>query len=662
MSGLLLAALVLAAAPVSDAGAAAGYQLYPVRGLFLPADEGRARIDPDFRAALSEAVQGAFEEKFRQRFPQSAQTISERNQRRTFAVSMQVARASRYTVAKLDGTTDLYLPVTASLYFTNVMTGEVLFASTRTTIATASVLPAQAQAGSARVVALFGQTLLGVMADLIADAGVRFTPTIIEAKVLKRWESLAILNRGAAEGLARGDALTDAQGQELRVLYAGPSYAIASAALGSFEVGAVFARVTNRTLADFTKPRALALLETVPEGLPAETVVQLFSDALGAAPLSLVPVNPTFASVLRALGSQLDVSQEKLTQRELPGLFIRLHVPDPVVYERATNHEYQSLRVTEALAFAEVVDRSGRVLFATQGRDRIEDEITAGMALSLDARREIALKNALGALARRLTTDFKPLTARLELERGGEAPTVKDGLGRLAPGATVRAFRKLKVDGLEGEVLAPTWELEVGGTQEVTALTPLLPVFDGAPALQRGDVVLVEVAAGDSVHGQRLGPCGPADQLGDIALPGYDELAFNLFASGARVPFLSTGLPGAVARLLGSGAGFKQALVLREPQVGLCVQPAYKIGARELKCDERTCTDSVSVKVGFRLRTGGAAGAVKSSFALDTRMTTSALPRGSALETRDACLRADLLDEVLKLAPAAAAGLVKEKP
>lgn len=652
----LAAALSLWAA----AGApSAGYQLFPVRGVFFPPDEGRSHIDADFRTALKGVEPGSFAARFRQRFPQAATTISEKTQRRTFAVSLQVARASRYTVNKIDGTTDVYLPVTASLYFTNVMTGEVLFAVTRTTIKAASVRPADATAGSERVVALFGESFQSVVDDLIADAGQRFSPTVIEATVRARWNGLALVNRGTAEGLATGDALTDREGNELEVRFSGEHASVAAVTLGTFKEGDSFAKVTNRTLADFKKPRALVLVESVPASIPEELAVQLFSDALGAAPLSLVPVNRTFAAVLQSVGTQIDLSQEKLTQRELPSLFVRLHVPEPIVFERATNADYRTLRVTEALAFAEVVDRSGRVLYAGQGRDRIEDEITAGMALNVEARREIAVKNALLALARKLTTDFKPVAAQLQVIAGSPAAAVADPNGWLSLGETVHALRKLPaIEGLDGPLFAPTWELQVGVTEDTTPVSILVPLFAGAPPLEKGDVVQVEATGGGSSR-RSLGPCGPEDRLGELEVPGYGALAYNLFASGSRAPFHTAGLPEAVTRILREGAGFKAALHLSEPRVDACIQPAYKIGGREQHCDERSCADTVNVKVGFRLRAGSAA---PRSFALDTRMTSTALPPGTAEPVRMQCLTADLVDEILKLGPAAAAGLTKDKP
>jgi hypothetical protein len=659
----LLASTLLS---LGSALAAPGFQLYPVRGVFFPADDAAAsgRIDADFRTAIAAGQQPYFAAKFRERFPEAATTITEGSQRRTFAVSLQVARASRYVVAKPSGTVDLYLPVTASLYFTNVMTGEVLYAATRTTITTATLVPAEAVAGSERIVGLFTQTFHGVVDDLIADAHERFKPRTVSAKVVKSWKGLAVLDVGLGGGLSRDDSLSDDKGNELKVVHAGQDYAVAVPSLGTFTEKVPFSRVANGTLAEIKKPRMLPVVERSPTGFPEEALVQLFSDALGAAaPISLVPVNRTFAAVVQALSAQLDLSKEKLTQRELPSFFVRLHVPDPISYERSTNLAYQTVRVTEALAYAEVVDRAGRVLYSSYGRDHTEDEITRGIGLGLEARKEISIKNALLALAKRFGAEFKLETARLQLAEAGKQLTVKDDHGVLAAGAAVRAYRTVgAVEGLAGEVLAPIWELEVTVPGlESTELAAVLPVMTEAPPLQAGDVLIVEGASRIDARRRRFGPCGDAAQLGTVAINDYTDLAYNLFASSFSSPFYARGLGPRVEALVHGGTGFREALTFTEPRPDYCVQPAYKVSLLEPVCTETTCAAVASLRLGYRARSGSAEGEVKASSGMETRMTAAALLKNSAPGVTAAALEADLLDEVLKLAPPAAAGLAKEK-
>jgi len=68
-----------------------------------------------------------------------------------------------------------------------------------------------------------------------------------------------------------------------------------------------------------------------------------------------------------------------------------------------------------------------------------------------------------------------------------------------------------------------------------------------------------------------------------------------------------------------------------------------------------------TIKLGYRVRLGGADGPVKATAGMETKMTATALPRATPAEARAQALLGDLFDEVIKLAPAAAARLAQEK-
>lgn len=661
VAAILACGVALAGEPAPTSPTVArGYQLFPVRGVFFPA-ESSAHIDPDFNAAIAGGQQGYFEDAFRDRFPSAAKSITEGTQRRTFAVSLQIGRASKYAVPKPGGTVDLLLPVTASVYFTNVLTGEVLFTSTRTTVQPARVSADDAATGSAKLRELYLNAFRSVVDDLVGDAGERFRPSVVEAKVQKEWNGLAILAGGKDQRIGRDDVLIDAAGNELRVISASSAYAIAQPQLGTFAPGTTFSRVSSRTLAEIRKQRVLPLVEGSPEGMPEEMVLQVFSDALGAsAPVSLVPVNRTFAAVLRAVSAQIDLSKEKLTHRELPAYFVRLHVPEPTSFERPTNLAYKTVRLTDAIAYAEVVDRSGRVVFAAVGRDRIEDEITSGMDVDARARKEVAVKNALLALARKFDA-LKFESATVAITQGGTSLRAGDEHGVLAPGTTLRVYHSIGELGDLGEVRVPTWEVSVTATSADGAeLSTTLPIVAGVPAPEKGDVLILDAAGPGLARRNRLGPCGGNEQLGSVALPGYGDLALNLFAAASRAPFYVGGLSERVGALVHGGTGFKEDLRVADPAVDLCVQPVHKITRGESKCSGEACADVVQVAVGYRLLMGGRDGSVKASNARTLPLTAAALPVSTPAEARERSLRADLMEQVIRLAPEATVGLVKQ--
>ncbi|MBL0276417.1 MAG: hypothetical protein IPQ24_10045 [Anaeromyxobacter sp.] len=659
-----LAALLLLAVG-GPAGAAPGaLQLFPVRGVYLARAAGEGRpdlIDPDFRAALGEVERAYFAERFRTRFPGAAATMDEKNARRTFAVSLQVARASKYLAAKVNGTWDLLLPVTGSIYFTNVGTGEVLYASTRTIITTASIGSEDTVPGAPRVVALFAETFRKVADDLVEGAAARFAPVTVSARVRGVWHGLAILDAGADDGLAETDQFSNEDGDDLEVISVAPRHAVARPLVRPPSVGAVVHKVLNGTLADVKKPRVLALVDEAPPGFPDEALVQLFADALGAAaPVSLVPVNRSFAEVIKTLTSTTGLSQERLRQRQVPEFFVRLHVPPPVSFERPTNLEYKQLRVTEALAFAELVDATGRILFTAVGRDRLEDEITGGMALPLPARLEVAVKNSLLDLARQFGR-LRMGRSDLALGGAGSDLTVVDPGGVLAEGKPARAFRSIgAVDGISGEVLVPIWQLQVVEVADgVAHLAPGIELVPGVGPPRAGDRLLLDGVDARRVTRRRIGSCGAADQLGAVQVARFEDLALGLFAASYAAPVYSRGLGEAIGSLVRAGSGFKDDLRVSEPPLDLCLQAVTKIDPGAATCDEQACADVTALLVGYRLRAPGG-GEVQAKTGMGTRITGRSLPVGTPAPARAAARQADVMDELLKVTPAAAAAFSQQ--
>ena len=131
----LIAAFAFAGS-VQQVQAAPSVGLYVVPGIFFDDDAARgaaqsssasSKIDPGFRSSLDIGQTVAWlQQRTQAHFPALEATIDSKNRLRTLALSVQVTRVSRYQIDKTDGTTDIYLPITLSVYFSNPVTGEVL--------------------------------------------------------------------------------------------------------------------------------------------------------------------------------------------------------------------------------------------------------------------------------------------------------------------------------------------------------------------------------------------------------------------------------------------------------------------------------------------------------------------------------------------------------
>lgn len=662
MRSLVFAAALLAAVP---AVAAPAFQVYPVRGLFFTREAGAALIDEDFSKSEAADLGAYFEKKFRAAFPEAAKTIDDTNKRRTFAVSLQVARASVFLVPKPPTqVVDVYLPMTASLYFTNVMTGEILFAATRTDVPLGSILDTDVKAeGHPRIRGLFGRYFHELTDELIDDARKQFNPKTTFAQVRSEWNGLGILDQGERAGVATDDSFVDDQGNELRVVSVGPTYAIARAELGKIVGGGKYSRVSNATMAEIHKPRVLAFIDESPAQLPREALLQLFSDALGAkSPVSLLPVNSTFAEVLKSVATHAEISQDQVRQRELPDLFLRLHVYEPISFNAPTDKAYKSRRITQAIAFAEVQDRSGRVLFAASGRDRVQDEVVNNIAIDAGSRREIVVKNALIDLAKKFATGFQVKRLEVPVVEGSKTEvTLKDDVGALNVGAAVRIFHDIgRIDGIADSVRVPIWEVEIDEAGATPHGKLSLPITETSPAPVKGDVIVFEGVSTGRPARVRLGPCGAPEKLGAVDFPGYEPLMQNLFAANSPAPFYASGLATHVSSLLNASCGFKSELPFKEPKTELCVQTVHRIDSGEQACSDEGCADKLSVRLTYRIKKG-AAGEVVTKHGLEAQVKGTTLPTATLAPDRAASIRADLTDEALELGPQITAAFAADK-
>jgi hypothetical protein len=436
-------------------------------------------------------------------------------------------------------------------------------------------------------------------------------------------------------------------------LSAGPTYSIAKIQLGVFSNGTSYSKVSNQTLAEIRKPRVLALIDKAPGDFPESTLIQLLSDALGAkSSISLVPVNKTFQSVLTTFASKVDISQEKLRQRELPNFFFRLSIPEPIEYEVPTNLSHKTRRIYEAIALGSLVDRSGRVLYAGIGKNTIEDEVTAGITFNSAARREIVVKNALVDLSNRFARDMKFSDAEATTTRLSDTQiAIRDDHGMLARGSNWRLYRSIgSVNGIKGDVRVPTWEIAVQDVIENQAHASLdLPIVDGAPKPEAGDVVFLNGVSGDGfVTRKRFNAC-PEQKLGALTIPGYGDIAQNIFASKFKAAYFTSGLSEKVAELVRAGSGFKSDLKIPNIPADYCVEPVYRVDPSDPKCTNDSCADVANMRLTYRIHVGGISGEIKVRQGLETKMVAATLPKASTPVAKTAALLADMIDEAITL-------------
>jgi hypothetical protein len=283
-------------------------------------------------------------------------------------------------------------------------------------------------------------------------------------------------------------------------------------------------------------------------------------------------------------------------------------VPPARQYTLPTNLAYKTQQSYQAWAFAELLSRDGRVLYAADVTQRIDDTVTDKAGFNAAARREVVLKNALNDLADRFGKEvrFQPLSLKVTAA-AADSFQIDDAAGALQNGDTIRVYHGIGKPGpLTEEALVPTWDATVTGRDgsRVTA-TPVLPIAGKPPRPEAGDVVLAESVAGAGGGGQRLAYC-PAEksQIGSVAMDRFNLLAYAGAAS-ARVVMINPALADLVKGRVGGQSGFARDLSLRPGTYDRCIEALYRIDPRERKCEDGSCAQGYNVRLAYRQRAGG---------------------------------------------------------
>lgn len=655
-----LAALLLAGA-CGAALAGADARVFPVAGVFWT--ENNTAIDQRYlraqdTAKLAQQVKAALDAAFSGRIG----VLNKQTAGDTFAVSFHLTRMASYTAKKADRNVELRTPVTGSIYFTNVVTGEILFTATSTNAAIALLAP-QALEGVGRQAEedkLYTASLTALIEQLSKKAGADFQPRAIEANVTGNSNGLLLLSAGYKQGLQSGDNLEDERGNLIKVVYAGGNYAAAQVVLADdVRTGATFHKFVVGKIDGRLRPRAAVVTGQVPAGFSAEYLTQLFSEELGAkAPLTMVQVNPGFASLLNAVVQKADLSNKSTAQRDTPDLLIRLRIGEPVQYETTTNLNFQSTRGVAAEAYAELIDTSGRVLFAASGRDSQKTTVTNGLDLAPAARREIAIKNALLTLAQSMgnMAEAKPDTAKV-VRAGADGvfvSTPEQVYAGKAPGYVLHPTQ-FTVGGKTMTLPFPLYEAvaeQRAGTE--TRLGNLLPLTKDKPAVAPGDLFEVLRLGTAPKSATAFSLCPDSENLGSVTTPQFDNLASVALAQAMPGQYYAADVRKLADETISVRNGFNSNLQWDIPAVRTCIQPVQRVDAGAEECGE-ACQKSMTARYTLRVRTDNVVGA---KLGLESKFRSSGYQKSSGAADVAQMIQLDVIDEAQKLLSGLATKLV----
>lgn len=551
-------------------------------------------------------------------------TVKTRNQ--TWVVSTEVVRASRYTVNK-GSTVDVFLPITVSLKITNILSGEVLFSRSHTEIQPTSFIAADIDNDITKeAIRKQYKTLLKTsLESVIQQASQSFKPAQIGTKVQKAWKGYLILDKGLDAGIGNSDELVQSDGSSIRVIHAEANYAVAIPILGNdIRKDTLFEKIATSTRNAVRKPKALLADIHVPAGASANLVEQLFSDNLGEAAFSLIPINNRFSQLSQEISQETDLSQDHIAGldtgksananfRPLPELFLRVSVAEPLVYSINSASGDVQHRVVESRVYGDMLDNTGRVVFSTQAKDIIEENIPKGIGFDTESRIEVTTKNALLELAKQFTNNIKFNRFSLKVDNTKEDTfDVLDASGQLQVGAAIKVFRQVKADDIDA--LIPLWEARVEQRNGDVALARLLLPINSMPEQtlkpKSNDIVLLDTASQGGAGGLAFCKDSPNAPNGSLNTGNLPEQVYFTIAGRSGKPIYGgfssyTGqksLTDAISKLT-TNTGFRSAVspIFYYPQGRGCLFTHYQASITEDSCANNSDAANCDLKVNLTL-------------------------------------------------------------
>jgi hypothetical protein len=646
----------------AQADAESEARVYPLQAFFHN-DRADSKLHPAFLslvAAYTPAKLGEFLHKeMHKAFAGHTGALDRHSMGRTFVASVHVGRATAYRVDKGNGNAEVVATVGASLYFTNVQTGEILKTVTETVVSRAVVANAQPQDVVARQ--QFDRALRELMKTLVERGAKEFKPTALDVKITDLPGDLLVLDTGYRRGVQLGDLLSDDASQLIRVVYTAADYAVAKRELANqLQPGAVFRKYLSQAADGRVRPRTVIYVESQPADYGREYLAQMFAELLGdKAPLSIVAVSTSFAQLLDTVTQQAALNTDDTSNRTPPSLVVRLRVADPIVYEARTNLDFQRLRHYETLAFADVLDTQGRILFSAMGKDTIDDTVANLIGVGMQERREVSVKNALMHLAQKFATLTEPRLDRAEIVADASGAPAVVGTGKVyAPEQSGVVLRQASVNLGKGQqkVLLPTTEatVEPGADPVRLPLQNGLSIQQPAAPIQVGQVFEVQHFGTPPRSAQRFRLCAePPESLGNTRTPSLVALATQALSQQMPGMFYAPEMPAEIDQFIQPGNNFRSKVPWKLPNsVPVCVQPVERVNVAEAQCPGATCERPMSARYTLRVRKG--------ADVLARPMAEAQFRSGSFYPQTDAAalvrlVEADLIDEAAPLLDKAAA-------
>ncbi len=515
-------------------------------------------------------------------FPNTNKEISDKTKYKTFATYVHVPRASQYPVKKTEQLLDIYLPLTMSINFVNMASGETLYSYPTTNyFKYETVVESDIEKRKTKIAEMCKKNYEQTMEELIKQASTDFKPFDITTKIIDTYRTHYVLDKGLETGIAKGDLLTDENVNQISVIYSDLGYSVAKKVLGKPNTGGNFTKFANSSITQLKKPKVLFIND-----FNDEKLYNIFSTALGSnAAFSLITTDKTYFDMQSALVSlNMDFKSKNTYNRTLPDYFLKLYFTRPVYAQYKSEKDYFNIDKYEMLACGVIFDKTGRVVYSQCADDEIKNQVVGDIRFNDRANFEIMSKNIMTKLAETMQKEIQFKDVKFKITKvDNQYLNVADPNGFLKEGNILTVFKKIKTEKSGKEILIPTWDYKVIVTDTGLAECKMSkPYLDNIDYPSKSDTIKITAMTRSANKANMLNynPDKVALDGNEIELKSFERIAFAALSSTLKSPVAMhpSDFQEQINEL--NSLGFKDQIEIPENNNNSSIKAVYKVNLK----------------------------------------------------------------------------------
>ncbi len=524
----------------------------------------------------------------------------------SYAAVIGITRGSWYEVVRPGGVIEVLIPITLNLQLVKPDRAKVVYSVSETLYSTFRFANrSELQAALAKLIP--DNIVLGLnqqMKDLTSRLKAGFQPKETIVTLIGRSGGVLVADKGFEVGFVDGDipvAINRKTGAEVifTVLAAESGYTILAETDTKVSVGDEFIFKFEEAANDSRKPRVMPVVSMAANDLTG-AIADLFAKDIGfGAAFQIAAVDANFKDTQDSIERMANcvawkdfesVRKDFESRQDAPDFFLKFDYSFTPVFLESGAGGVETRESFVATVAAMLVDRKGTVIHAEIGQDFHRLVKKGGRGLDINNAREVALKNATSAAAKKFLSNVKFQSAEFPVTVANKSSFSVDGLS--VPEDTDLVY----------EVLRPL-DVRVGGKPTFWRLSfdpsDVGPKVDGnrmtigylpkGAEIKRGDRLIV---ANMPKRGQtRLSDCpthyvAPGSDPSDFLIPvvrhsAYASQRFQIIVS--KEEFYSN------ANALLQEGKFKLKVSPPAP-TEVCLRPGYLVKREASNCSGNECS------------------------------------------------------------------------